>query len=283
MDASYVTGWLAGPGFRSALARNAYLWAGLAAFLLGFALAQSIRWAIARRKGRARAASRRSAWAVAGLALALLAATALLVLPPKAGLSDGLLPFWGGIFAALGLLAGCRPAIGFPLVILLCALSGAFLVDALVSWLPLAEPLTLARVFPFSESQGRWRAEFIVFQRDSIPAAQGLEIPGGEAGLVVERLELSGPATLVGIGTWYRLAGLADSSGRSLVDFPARLSLLDRIEPLEPGSRAGPRGALVRRWREASPAIRLSPLQAAYYAFKKGEAAELVLAASVLE
>jgi hypothetical protein len=277
---NYIWTWLSGPGYRQGLGANAFLWSAFAALFFGFASAEALRWLVARRRGRERAASRRSAAAIAGLSLALLAATALIVLPPKRALLDGALLPWAAIFAALGLVAGLKPAFGAGLTALACALAFGLVADALSGWIPAGEPATLSRLFPFSEEGGRWKGEFIIFKRDSVPTTQGVEFTGEDAGLVVELAELSGPATLVAGGTWYRLVGLADSKGRIMASFPARESLLGRLEPLAPGAIAGRRGLFLVRRRETSPALKAEALQPMFYSFVKGKDGGLELAAS---
>jgi len=253
-----------------------FLWAALAALFLGLAAGQALRGALKRggAAGRRKAASR---WArsFAFAALAVLSATALLVLPAKSSLLEPSLPWTAAAAFPLGFLAGLWPlAAGIPAALLV---SGAlFLARAsLAGWVPFRGPGPVASLLPFERgAEGQLpaacRAELELAERDSMPVAQELLIESDAAGLTVEGLVLRGPAALAakltrGASRFYRVAGLATRPGPG-PSFAARPGILDRIAALDPAEgwepgapaaeRASPGELLVRR-RSTS---RLAPL-----------------------
>jgi len=107
-----------------------------------------------------------------------------------------------------------------------------------------------------------------------VPTVQRLELKAASAALVVERLELEGPAALVAGPAFYRVVGLSGGPGGDSVSFPARRSLLERVLPLPEGPEAEARGLLVRRSREASAALPLAALEPVLYSLETGGGGE---------
>lgn len=252
-------GWLASP----------YLWLGLAALFLGLALGEACRWALAARRGDNPDAARRSALAIACLALALGAGAGLLVLPPKASLSEALLFPWAAFLALVGACIGLWPRVGLLVAAFIVFVSVGLLFDARRGWVSMSGPVTVGRLYPFARADGRWRCELILYEHDSVPTAQALELASDNAALVVERLDFSGPAKLLSPSAYYRVVGVADASGNFVIRFPARKSLVERLEPLPLAStKSGPRGLLVRHSRLSSAALPLVALDPVYYGFR---------------
>ena len=279
-----AAGPLGGAAFRAAGARAAsaggaaaaspFLWAGLAALFLGLALGEAYHWQRRARRGEEKAAARLSALAAFCLAVALAAGACVLILPEKASLGDPLLPYWAGLALACGLAAGLAPrAAGLPLLGLVLA-AALLLVESLAGWLPLAGPTPVARLLPFSVGPDGFSGELEVLERDTVPTVQRLELKAASAALVVERLELAGPAALVAGPAFYRVVGLSGGPGGDSVSFPARRSLLERVLPLPEGPEAEARGLLVRRSREASAALPLAALEPVLYSLETGGGGE---------
>ncbi len=265
---------------------NPYLWTAIGAFFLGAALGQVLRSFRAARLRRARAEARASALALCFLACAVASGAALLVLAPKAALADGLLPYWAGFAALVGLAADLAPrAAGIPLCA--CALIACFtLASGVAGWLPLSGPCAVARLFPYTVGEGRFLGELELYERDTVPTLQRLELPLERAALVVERLELGGPLALLAGARRYRVVGIAGPEGAIAATFPARVSLLDRLAALPAATLGEARGPFAVRRREASEALPLTPLEPIVFAFVADEdagAGALVLTASTTE
>lgn len=270
--------------FARLIAANPYLWSGLVGFFFGLCLAQGLRWVLAHglgaeKRGRKprRLQARHSVLAVTSMAFVVLSGTAFLIFPEKTGLREALIIPWTVFLAVLGLVLGLWPRLGLVLMTSLILGLGGLMYDALAGWTALESPIALARLLPFSRNGESWNAEFLIFQRDSVPTAQSLEIRAESAALVIERLELKGPASLLGAKRRYRIVGLADAEGRISVAFPARLSVLERLEALPDGFPAGPRGFLVSRSREGSPSRGMSPLSPIVFSFQAGDSGRLEL------
>jgi len=203
--------------------------------------------------GGARAGAR-STVGMALLALAVLAATGLLVFPAKAALADRLLPISGIVAGCLGLGVGLLPrAFGLPLAVVSGTFAG-FVALGVDGWLPAEEPVRIAMLTPFIVSKSGWQGELDVEKRDTLPIVQRLDLPGQNAGIVVERLELDGPLAFVGGVERYRIAGIATRGKEGSVSiaesFAPRSRLLDFILPLGDGLGASREIPFARRWRE---------------------------------
>lgn len=259
-------------------AGNAYLWAGLAALFAGLALGAAVRWLRAARPsgaaGGAGGAGRRGRRPVGPLCLSLslsvLALTALLVWgPPAFWRADYFFP-WASLCLLLGLSLALAPLfLGLPALALLLAAELLFL-DALRGWTPLEGPTELASYLPLVVEGGRCSGELSLPQGEGKAAARKLDLASGEAALSVERLELKGPALLLGHRGYYRLLGLEGKGGAELAAFPVRRSLLDALLPLD--ARGESRSLLARRWRESSPLVPLLPLSRLDFSFEGGGA-----------
>jgi hypothetical protein len=257
-----------------------WLLSGASAFLAGAALGEGIRWLAAHLRQAERLASRRSARAVAWLALAILGAACLVsfALPLPGGLA-ALLP-WIVAAGLSGLLAGLLPfSFGLPLLLVIIAFS-ALLLGGLGGQLPLRGEGPVASFSVFAAAPGLSSGELLVAERDSATASRLISLPADEAGLVIERLELSGPLGLLAGPRWYRVAGLATRAGEAwsmAESFTRGGGFMDLVLPL-PGE--GPAAAalpFMRRSREASPLIRLAALSTVEFRFGAG----LVLEAAV--
>jgi hypothetical protein len=263
-------------------AGNVYLWAGLASLFAGLALGEAFRWLrgtqvwneLAPRvlpRARRHSSSLASILAFVFLSLSILALTALLVFgPPNFWKLDYFGP-WLPFAFLFGLALCLAPrSIGLPLITLLLA-SELLLLDGLRGWIPLKGEVPIAYYLPLTLSDARCSGELGVYERDGVPTAQKLELPAASTSLVVERVELKGPALLMAFPNYYRIVGMAGKSGAMAASFPTRGSLLDSLEPLKAdGSR---RGSLVRRWREASRAAPLYPLSRLEFSFVQGRGA----------
>jgi hypothetical protein len=260
-------------------AGNAYLWGGLAALFAGLALGQGFRWLRGTRgwKGPTKAdfhgSGRRSPSLAPTLAhiflsLSVLALTALLVFGPQGFWKADYFGLWCPFAFLFGLALCLAPRfIGLPALALLLA-SELLLLDGLRGWIPLEGNETVAYYLPLSVTDTRCMGELGVYERDGLPTAQRLEFAADEASLVVERVELKGPALLMAYPNYYRIVGMAGKDGETLASFQARKNILDFLEPLKAdGSR---RGSLVRRWREKSPPAPLLPLARLEFGFARG-------------
>ncbi|MBL8968499.1 MAG: hypothetical protein JNG85_15955, partial [Spirochaetaceae bacterium] len=254
-------------GAVSSPAASPFLWGGLAALFLGLALGEALRWIVLARRGAERRAARRSAWAATFLALSLAAAALLLVLPAKADLLEPLLPWWAGALSLAGLAAGLAPrAAGVPLAGLGLA-AALLLLDGLAGWLPLRGPGPVARFLPFAATDAGFSGQLEIQERDTVPTLQKLELPLVALALVVERVELAGPAALVAGPRFYRVVGAAGPDGAMAADFPARKNLVDRLAPLPEGPGGEARGLFLRRRRETSAAVSLAALEPVVFSF----------------
>ena len=264
------------------LVSSPWFWGGLAAFFLGLvagmaiaraakALRSHVRTRIrARRqaggKGLLEAAAARRpdsrAFPVAIVvwaSLAILAGAAFLVFPDKAEAFAWPVLAWSLALAACGLVAGRFPRTGgAAFLIVLFALCG-FVWDSTRGYVSFAGPVELARLLPLSGSGGGWLAEFMVHGRDGLPVAQHVEFKGDGAALVVDRLDLLGPSTMAGYRHFYRIAGIADSSGRLVVDFHPRRNFVERFRPLD--ALKAQQAMLLRRSQVTSAALPLVALQ----------------------
>jgi len=264
------------------LVSSPWFWGGLAAFFLGLVAGMVLARLVKRLRGHVRArirarrqgegkglleaaAARRKAargfpaaivvWA----SLAILAGAAFLVFPDKAEAFAWPVLAWSLALAACGLVVGRFPRSGgAAFLAALLALCG-FVWDSTRGYVPFAGPVELARLLPLSVSDGNWLTEFMVHGRDGLPVAQHLEFEGDAAALVVDRLDLLGPSTMAGRRHFYRLAGLADSSGSLIVDFHPRRNLVERLRPLDALKTQA--AFLLRRGRVTSAALPLVALQ----------------------
>lgn len=268
-------------------AGNVYLWAGLASLFAGLALGEAIRWLrgtqgwneLASRvlkRAKRPPSSRASALSFVFLSLSILALTALLVFgPPNFWRADYFGP-WLAFAFLFGLALCLAPrSLGLPLLALLLA-AELLLLDGLRGWIPLKGAAPIAYYLPLTLSDARCSGELGVYERDGVPTAQRLELPATSMSLVVERVELKGPALLMARPNYYRIVGVAGKDGGTCASFPARKSALDSLEPL--GADGSRRGSLVRRWREASQAAPLYPLSRLEFSFEEaGTALRLVV------
>jgi hypothetical protein len=258
---------------------SVYLWAGFAALFAGLALGEAIRWLrgtqvwsdTAKRvlpKARRRSSSLAPTLAFIFLSLAVLALTALLVFCPR--------DFWRtdyfGPWCAFGFLFGLALCLapryaGLPALALLLA-AELLLLDGLRGWIPLEGNNTIAYYLPLTVTGARCSGELGVYERDGVPTAQRLELAAHEVSLVVDRVELKGPALLMAYPGYYRIVGMVGKDGETVASFQARKSILDFLEPLK--ADGSPRGSLVRRWREKSPPAPLLPLSRLEFGFAQG-------------
>jgi len=264
------------------LVASPWFWGGLAALFLGLAVglllaraAKALRSHV-RARIRARrqdggpglleaAAARRPAVrgfpvaVVVWSSLAILAGAAFLVFPDKTEAFTWPVLAWSLALAACGLVVGRFPrAGGAAFLVAMFALCG-FVWDSTRGYVSFAGPVELARLLPLSGSGGSWLAEFMVHGRDGLPVAQHLEFEGDAAALVVDRLDLLGPATMAGYRHFYRIAGLADSSDRLVVDFHPRRNFVERFRPLD--ALKAQTAFLLRRSRVTSAVLPLVALQ----------------------
>jgi hypothetical protein len=262
------------------------VWAGLASLFAGLALGEAIRWMrgtppwdkIAPRapkgarldlKRASRASpSLASALSFVFLSLSILALTALLVFgPPRFWVVD-YFGLWLCFAFLFGLALCLAPrSLGLPLLALLLA-AELLLLDGLRGWIPLKREAPIAYYLPLTLSGAGCSGELGVYERDGVPTAQRLELPAASMSLVVERVELTGPALLMARPGYYRIVGVAGKDGGSYASFPSRKGILDTLLP--PAADGPRRGGLIRRWREASPAAALYPLSRLEFSFVRG-------------
>jgi len=273
--------------------RDPYLWAALGALFLGMAAAQGGRWVAA---SRAAAARGRSARALVFASLAVLAAAALLVFPPKASLLDAWLWIWAAACLAAGVLAGLWPrAAGLPLAVLF-GTSLAVLAFGLAGWLDFHGPARVATLLPFEvvrpgaaagteagaapSAGASFRGELETAEQDSAPLVQELSMQTADVALVVEGIELRGPVAFLAAlarpasaGRFYRLVALVGPGSPSIV-FPRPAKLFERLaaigdaEALEPVAPPVERKALLglfTRRRAASGSAALVALEPARF------------------
>lgn len=260
-------------------AGNVYLWAGLASLFAGLALGEASRWLrgtwawnefALRVLGRAKcvSSSLASALSFIFLSLSILALTALLVFGPPRFWETACFGPWLCFAFLFGLALCLAPrALGLPLLALLLA-AELLLLDGLRGWIPLKREAPIAYYLPLTLSDAGCSGELGVYERDGVPTAQKLELPAASMSLVVERVELAGPALLMARPDYYRIVGVAGKDGRSYASFPSRKGLLDALLP--PAADGPRRGGLIRRWREASPAAALYPLSRLEFSFAHG-------------
>jgi len=284
------------------LVASPWFWGGLAAFFLGLVvgmviarLGRRLRGHVrgiigARRqgggKGLLEAASARRPAArgfpvaiVVWASLAILAGAAFLVFPDKAEAFTWPVLAWSLALAACGLVVGRFPrAGGAAFLVALLALCG-FVWDSTRGYVSFAGPVELARLLPLSGSGGSWLAEFMVHGRDGLPVAQHLEFEGDAASLVVDRLDLLGPSTMAGYRHFYRIAGLADASGRLVVDFHPRRNFVEGLRPLD--ALKAQAAFLLRRSRVTSAALPLVALQPLAFSLEADESARPAAASGV--
>lgn len=264
------------------LVASPWFWGGLAAFFIGLAaglvlarLARALRGQVRARvaarghgggRGLLEAASERRSKAlgfpvavVVWASLAILAGAAFLVFPDKAEAFTWPVLAWSLALAACGLVVGRFPRAGGAAFLALSLALCGFVWDATRGYVPFAGPVELARLLPLSGSGGGWLAEFMAHGRDGLPVAQHLEFEGEAAALVVDRLDLLGPSTMAGYRHFYRIAGLADSSGRLVVDFHPRRNFVELFRPLD--ALKAQAAFLLRRGRVTSAALPLVALQ----------------------
>ena len=226
-------------------------------------------------------AARLSAWGLLLLALGTAAGIGLAVFAGREDFRSGgpgLRPWViaAGLSLILGWLVGLFPrAAGLPLLAI--TLSGTVILWlALEGWLPASAPREIAVLTPFTLNEGGSgagaRAELAVLERDTVPLIQPVEIRGGEAGLVIERLELEGPLRLLRGSSFYRVTGLL-GAGRAIAPaFAPRSGLVDRILPLLPEGdpAAAAELPLARHWREASEIQKLAVLVPLHFVLDPG-------------
>ena len=245
----------------SALGADPFLWALLAALSVGLAAGQSLRAFLPLDGERELMFCKRPSRvsrAIALLAVALLAVSALLIFADKASLKSELatavLIPWACVAAAIGLLAGSRPlALGLPLLGL-SLLALGFLAFCLQGWLPFraaaSEGFEVAHLLPYSADPSGFRGQLELPERDSVPVAQDLALSTNAVCLRVECLAFSGPlrlaASIVALGEappgevprgdplspgkgaivafspvlrFYRVVGIASPDGRASLSF----------------------------------------------------------------
>lgn len=258
-------------------------WSGLAGLCLGVAAGIALRGLIDRiRQGRGPGKGRRAgrggqgrvpahgAFPVASLvwlSFAILAAAGFLVFPAKAEAFSAQVLAWTGALALCGLVIGRFPRAGGLAFLGLGLAAAGFFHDATRGYVAFSGPVEVARLLPLSEAGGVWIGEFLIHGKDGQSGPFRLELEGREAALVVDRLELRGPATMTGCRRFYRIAGIADAAGKLLADFHPRQSLLDRFVP-----KASRGSFFVLTERLSSEALGLVALQPVAYGFRPAAA-----------
>jgi hypothetical protein len=264
-----------------ALTANPYFLAGLASLFAGLSVGQALGWA---RSRQARKRSRRSAFSVAFLSLALLAIAGIAVFPPKASLGDLALLLYALAVASLGALAGALPRTAGILIAAVAFASVPVLRTGLEGWAAL-RPGLVARLLPLpgggtvgAASEGAIGT--FIGELESTEQGGGtrrIAFAGESAVLVIEELELRGPLSVIasfaspaeaeGAGEsssrlFYRLAGAGGPASVEL--FPGPGGFLSRLVELppseglsagaEPARAAALLGFLVMRRATSSPA-----------------------------
>ena len=279
MASSAVAGTVVAGGVLAGGKGSVYLWAGLAALFAGLALGEAIRWLRGTQvwsdttkrvspRARRRSSSLAPTLAFIFLSLSVLALTALLVFCPRAFWRTDYFGLWCAFTFLFGLALCLAPRYaGLPALALLLT-AELLLLDGLRGWIPLKGNNTIAYYLPLTVTGARCSGELGVYERDGVPTAQRLELAALEASLVVDRVELKGPALLMAHPGYYRIVGMAGKDGEMLESFQARKNILDFLEPLK--ADGSPRGSLVRRWREKSPPAPLLPLSRLEFGFAQG-------------
>lgn len=282
------------------LVSSPWFWGGLAAFFLGLAAGMALARLAGALRGHARARSRGEgkglletatarrpagpgfpAAIIVWASLGILAGAAFLVFPEKAGAFSLPVLAWSCALAACGLVVGRFPrAGGTAFLVVIVALCG-FVWDSTRGYVSFSGPVELARLLPLSESDGVWLAEFMVRGKDDFPAARHLEFEGDAAALVVDRLDLLGPSTMADYRRFYRIAGLADSSGRLVVDFHPRRNFVELFRPLD--ALKAQQALLLRRSRVTSAALPLVALQPLAFSLETAEGSGAVMAPGLSE
>ena len=214
--------------------------------------------------GKRSSSTRRSALGFVFLALAVLAATGLLIFPDKAIFADADFLRFSLACLGLGFLAGLFPRlVGIPFVVLGLGAS-IYVASALDGWLRIGEPRRVATLIIYASDARGLRGELRLEEKDTIPIIQKVELTGGFAGLVVERLELGGPLALVAGKSFYRVVGLSGRNGEEVelsMDFAPPTRLLDIALPLGEGMEASAALPFARRWRVATEPFRIVALE----------------------
>lgn len=266
-------------GMTAGPAASPYFWAGLAALFFGLSLAAAGHWIVARPVAGGAAAARRSAFAAAALALAVLSAVGLLVFPPKASLGGPWFFGWVGLAAVLGVFIGLKPRAGLVVLAVLALAAAGLVSEGLRGYSPLTAPAEVARILPLSGEGGSWKAELVVDRSYGRSRSREIEIHADTAALAVELLEPQGPLTLFVPAEWYRVVGIVSESGEVLVPLAeTRPSLAERLAPLPPGSAMAPRGLFLKRRRSVGPAVTFALLETVAYCFNWDETGPVLAA-----
>lgn len=266
---------------------NPWAWLGLAAFLLGLALAEGLLWLLAllgKRGGRARSLA--SALAGASLALALLAVVGLLVLPPKPALAAilgtqlALASIWAAACLVLGGFLALLPRLAGGLILALGL--GLWLATGpgLASWLPASPSQDLVRILPLGLSGETWSCELVLYGKGGEKPGSFLDVPSGRLGLAVETLAFGGPASILQPRPLCRALALVAEDGRIIKSFRDKPGLVSLILPLPSGTAPGSVGGLVRRSRLLSPSPALRVLEPILYGVKEAGAGQAGLEAT---
>ena len=214
--------------------------------------------------GQRSSSTRRSALGFVFLALAVLAATGLLIFPDKAIFTDPVFLRFSLVCLGFGFLAGLLPRlVGIPFVVLGLGAS-IYVASALDGWLRIEAPRRVATLTIYSSDARGLRGELRLEEKDTTPIIQKIELPGDFAGLVVERLELGGPLALVGGKSFYRVVGLSGKNGEAValsMGFASPTGLLDIALPLGAGMEASAALPFARRWRETTEPLRILALE----------------------
>jgi len=269
------------------LETSPYLWAAIGALGFGLALGQILRWVFdphaSWREGAGAAASgaegRRITRAIVFASLGILAASALVILPPKSSLHGPGLWAWAGGFAACGTFAGIMPRLGGAVSLALLVLLTGLARFGRSGWQPLELNTELARIVPLESpasgpTAGAYRAEY----RERGGSARILTLRASQVALIVDSVELDGPAAFLAALPraaeslrLYRIYGISGDSGPPPLHAEGRtlFELLARSGPgegLVPGAAPvshSALGGLLRMGRATSapvPAESLQPL-----------------------
>jgi hypothetical protein len=224
--------------------------------------------------------------------VALLFATGLLVVPPKAALDpasltvESLVPYAAALGAG-GALAGFLPiACGLPLAAV--AVAGILALRAgLEGWTLYRGAGTVARLLPYEAKASSFRGELEVAGPGASAGTRPASMAAGSASICVDSLELYGPLGLAARvlgpspsrGSYaprrlYRVAALVSpGAAPAFLDPPARLRWIDALLPLAEGAGLEPGGALARaealaalvvRVRSSGPPRALAALEPVY-------------------
>lgn len=156
------------------------------------------------------------------LAWAVLCAAVLLIVPPKALLSDRTLWIWAGSWCVLGCLAAVFPGpIGIPLAVLALSLLGLTAAEA-SAWHALSPGREIARLVPYQADASGAAGDLAVPDRNAVPVLSRVALAGRECSLEARVLDLAGPLGYLFGPRRYKLSRLLDAESSELMTFPLK-------------------------------------------------------------